>query len=67
MTEVLAFQRFAAQGGDWGGFTAACLGALHAEKLIGIHVNMLAVRRDASLFQNPTPEEQDYRGKMSTG
>ena len=64
MTEVLGFKRFAAQGGDWGGFTAACLGALHAEKLIGIHVNMLAVRRDASLFENPTPEEQDYRGKM---
>src|SRR6516165_5478240 len=28
MTEVLGFRRFAAQGGDWGGFTAACLGAL---------------------------------------
>jgi len=64
MTEVLGYRRFAAQGGDWGGFTAACLGALHAEKLIGIHVNMLAVKRDPTLFVNPTAEEQEYRGKL---
>jgi microsomal epoxide hydrolase len=64
MTEVLGYKKFAAQGGDWGGFTAACLGALHADKLLGIHVNMLAVKRDASLFVNPTPEEQHYRGKL---
>jgi microsomal epoxide hydrolase len=46
MTGVLGYQRFAVQGGDWGAFTASCLGWRHAEKLIGIHLNLLAVRRD---------------------
>ncbi|MBK1658771.1 epoxide hydrolase family protein [Paracraurococcus ruber] len=65
MTGVLGFPRFAAQGGDWGGFTASCLGATHPEKLIGIHINLLAVRRDASLFAGAlSEEEQRYRSEM---
>ncbi len=47
MTDVLGYQRFAAQGGDWGAFITSYLGAAHAQRLIGIHVNLLAVRRDA--------------------
>jgi microsomal epoxide hydrolase len=46
MTEVLGYKRFAAQGGDWGAFIASRLGYAHADKLIGIHLNLLAVRRD---------------------
>ena len=46
MTEMLGYRRFAAQGGDWGGITASRMGYAHAAKLIGIHVNLLAVRRD---------------------
>jgi pimeloyl-ACP methyl ester carboxylesterase len=64
MTEVLGYHRFAAQGGDWGGFTAACLGATHASKLIGIHVNLLAIRRDPKLLADPTPEERRYLGEL---
>ena len=29
MTDVLGYRRFAAQGGDWGAFVTACLGAAH--------------------------------------
>ena len=43
MTEVLGFQRFAAQGGDWGSFITARLGFAHAQHLIGLHVNMVPV------------------------
>jgi microsomal epoxide hydrolase len=46
MTDVLGYKRFAAQGGDWGAFIASRLGYAHADKLIGIHLNLLAVRRD---------------------
>jgi microsomal epoxide hydrolase len=46
MTDVLGYGRFAAQGGDWGGFIASRLGYAHADQLIGIHLNLLAVRRD---------------------
>lgn len=64
MTEVLGYRRFAAQGGDWGGFTASCLGANHAAKLIGIHVNLLAIRRDPKMLADPTAEERRYLGEL---
>ena len=46
MTDVLGYPRFAAQGGDWGAFVSSVLGWRHPEKLIGIHLNLLAVSRD---------------------
>jgi microsomal epoxide hydrolase len=46
MTDVLGYRRFAAQGGDWGAFVSSVLGWRHPEKLIGIHLNLLAVRRN---------------------
>jgi microsomal epoxide hydrolase len=60
MSETLGYARFGVQGGDWGGSIAARLGHAHAEKLIGLHVNFLSVRRDPSLVKNPTPEEAVY-------
>ena len=35
-------RRFAAQGGDWGAFVTSRLGYAHADKLIGIHLNLHA-------------------------
>jgi microsomal epoxide hydrolase len=60
MTTILGYRRFAAQGGDWGAFVTSRLGAVHADKLIGIHVNLLAVRRDPKMLADPTPEEQTF-------
>jgi len=60
MSEVLGYPRFAAQGGDWGAFVTSRLGAAHADKLVGIHVNLLALRRDAKMLANPTAEEQKF-------
>ncbi len=60
MTDVLGYARFAAQGGDWGSFIASRLGAVHADKVLGIHLNLLAVPRDPTLITNPTAEEQDF-------
>ena len=60
MTETLGYRRFAAQGGDWGGITASRIGYAHAAKLIGIHVNLLAVRREPAAVTDPTPEERRY-------
>jgi pimeloyl-ACP methyl ester carboxylesterase len=60
MTGVLGYPRFAAQGGDWGAFITSRLGAVHADKLLGIHVNLLTVRRDPKMLANPTPEEQHF-------
>ncbi len=60
MTDVLGYPRFAAQGGDWGAFTASCLGVHHPEKLLGIHINLLSIRPDLPPPPNPTEEDRRY-------
>jgi pimeloyl-ACP methyl ester carboxylesterase len=65
MTETLGYNRFAAQGGDWGGITASRMGYAHATKLIGIHVNLLAVRREPNMLSDPTPEERKYLEELA--
>jgi microsomal epoxide hydrolase len=65
MTETLGYRRFAAQGGDWGGITASRMGFAHASKLIGIHVNLLAVRREAQVLAAPSPEERQYQAELA--
>jgi len=60
MTDVLSYRRFAAQGGDWGGFITSRLGVAYPERLAGIHVNLLSLRRDLPRPKDPTPEERAY-------
>ena len=64
MAGVLGHPRFAAQGGDWGAFITSRLGAVHADKLLGIHINLLGVRRDPKMVSDPTPEEKLYLGEL---
>ena len=40
MREVLGYDRFGAQGGDWGAFVTGQLGHAHAEHLIGVYLTM---------------------------
>ena len=44
MTEVLGYDRYLAQGGDWGAFVTSCLGLDHAAHVKAIHLNMLGFR-----------------------
>jgi microsomal epoxide hydrolase len=60
MHGALGYPSFAVQGGDWGAITASRLGYDHPEKLIGIHLNLLPIRRDQQDLADPTPEEQAY-------
>ncbi len=60
MSTVLGYRKFAAQGGDWGAFTCSSMGVRHAERLVGIHLNMLSTRPDLPPPAHPTPEEQRY-------
>jgi pimeloyl-ACP methyl ester carboxylesterase len=60
MRDALGYTRFAVQGGDWGAITASRLGYAHPEKPIGIHLNLLAIRRDQQDVADPTPEEKVY-------
>jgi microsomal epoxide hydrolase len=65
MTGTLGYRRFAAQGGDWGGITASRMGHVYPDKLIGIHVNLLAVRREPSMLANATPQERAYLDQLA--
>lgn len=65
MTEVLGFERFAFQGGDWGATIGSIIGHRHPERLIGLHLNLLAVRRDPALLADPSPAEKQFLGELN--
>jgi microsomal epoxide hydrolase len=64
MTDVLGYERFAAQGGDWGGYVVACLAAGHSEELVGIHLNFLPVRQDLPVPAEPSAEDLEYQEEL---
>ncbi len=53
MTRELGYDRYAVQGGDWGGMIAAKLGASRPEHVRGIHVNFVVAPPPA----RPGPED----------
>ena len=65
MTGVLGYRRYGAQGGDWGCFVTSVLAAEHPDELVGIHLNMLPLRRDPAAVANPTPQEARYLGELA--
>lgn len=65
MSDVLGYARFGAQGGDWGSFVSARLGYAYPERLSGVHLNFLPLRRDAGLVEDPTVEESRYLDELA--
>jgi len=61
MVDVLGYRRFAAQGGDWGAFISAQLGAAHLDHVLGIHVTLLSGPREAT----PTPRTDEERAYVA--
>jgi microsomal epoxide hydrolase len=49
MSDVLGYKRFGAQGGDWGSFITSRLAFSYSNRLIGIHLNMMPLRRDPKM------------------
>jgi pimeloyl-ACP methyl ester carboxylesterase len=60
LMSALGYQRFAAQGGDWGAFVTSRLGHAHPGRLLGIHLNLMPIPRDPALVTDPSPEEARY-------
>src|SRR6267143_988479 len=56
---LLGYQRFAVQGGDWGAFIGSRLAAQYPERVLGLHLNLLAGGRDPKIPAG-TPEEAAY-------
>jgi len=42
LMDRLGYERYGAQGGDWGSAIARTLGVLHPDKVVGVHLNLLA-------------------------
>ena len=64
MTDVLGYKRFGAQGGDWGAAISSVLGYRYPERLTGIHLNLLVVRRDFN-FVTENSEQKRYKQQLS--
>ena len=60
----LGYGRYGAQGGDWGSFVTAWLGANRPDQVSGIHLNMLPIRRDAAMFAEPSVTSIPVHGPL---
>ncbi len=65
MSSVLGYHRFAVQGGDWGSFIVSRIGAAHPDRVIGIHLNLMPLRRDPAMVANPTSDERKYLDELA--
>ena len=54
----LGYERFAAQGGDWGSAVSIALGLDHADRMIGIHLNYIAGRFLFGGALNQPPQDE---------
>jgi len=77
MTGVLGYERYLAQGGDWGGAIASWLGYDHADACQAIHINILTMRHPdgpqgveelawAAAFERDQEMENGYRTQQAT-
>ncbi len=60
----LGYERFAAQGGDWGSYITSALGRDYPENLVGIHLNMLPSRAVTAL-EATNEEERLWKERRS--
>ena len=64
MRDVLGYARFGAQGGDWGAFVVSRLGLAYPDRLAGIHLNLLPLRREVEPSAAPSDEERRYAEEL---
>lgn len=62
----LGYDRFYAQGGDWGAAVSNALGSLGAPEVLGIHINMVLSFPDAEEVQTADAEEQRFLAEFAT-
>jgi microsomal epoxide hydrolase len=77
MTDVLGYDGYLAQGGDWGGAISTWLGFDHAPACRAIHINIMTMRHPdgpqgpeeeawAAEFEREQEMEQGYRTQQAT-
>jgi pimeloyl-ACP methyl ester carboxylesterase len=65
LMSALGYDKFGAQGGDWGSFITSVLGHRYPQRVTGIHLNLLPVRRDPAMLPNPNAEEKAYLAQLN--
>ena len=60
MVEVLGYNSFCVQGGDWGAMIGTRMAYTYPEIIKGLHLNMLALIREYDSGKILLPEEEDY-------
>ncbi len=60
MREVLGFQRYFLQGGDWGCFVSSQIAYTRPKEVLGLHLNLLPLRREPEIFDDPSAETRQY-------
>ncbi len=68
----LGYERFGAQGGDWGSAVTTTVGEMHRDRVLGIHVNMPTVplgplTDDATEQRAPNLEDFQWHTQWGTG
>ena len=58
LMQGLGYDRYVAQGGDWGAMVTTCIGMQDPEHCAGIHLNMPLVPVDPETMEDLTPAEQ---------
>jgi microsomal epoxide hydrolase len=77
MTDVLGYESYMAQGGDWGGAISSWLGYEHAPACRAIHINIMTMRHPdgplghaetewANAFERDQIMEDGYRTQQAT-
>ncbi len=60
MTKELGYQRFAAQGGDWGSVVTEQLAVAHPDVVLGFHLNNIPYHHLFAKADDLSQEEQTY-------
>ena len=59
LMQRLGYERYFAQGGDWGAAITAAIGVQDPDHCMGLHTNMPIVAPTGDLLENLTAQEQD--------
>ena len=65
MIDTLGYQRFGAQGGDWGSAVTSSLAEQYPANVAGIHLNLVIGRMARLAGETASPEVEAYRAEMA--
>lgn len=65
LMNALGYARFFAQGGDWGAFVASRMAFTRPERIVGLHLNLLPLRRDQTAADAASEEEREHFANLA--